>query len=165
MMTMMKRWWYYIFVVVAMAACLYSFKDIGNPPQLCQDSKTDKKDCYIFYGIIQNHLEVSKDRSSVKVNYLIKGFPAVKHELFVEIMLPDGTIDFLYSKSHTANHKAHYHPKMGARKYVSSYDIPHKKLGVGKYKLRVRFDFKFGISGHLKPDEFYSNWMKFEIKP
>ena len=155
MMTFMKKWWFYLLIPTIVVVALMS---VPEPKAL------KPYEDYIFYGIAQNKLDVSKRGNALFINFAIKGFPYKRHSVYIEIVMPDGSVDFLRSEEHTKEHKAHYHPKQGFRKYRAIYKIPHKKLGPGKYKLRVRFEFDTSAYGRLKRDILVSNDVKFEIK-
>ena len=149
-MKTIKKWWFYILVPVLVIAAVFI---AGGKKEL------KNYEDYIFYGIAQNKV-IGKER--LRVNYIVKGFPYRRHSVYVEIVRPDGTLDFLYSEEHTREHKAHYKPNGGLRKYKASYVIP--KLPKGKYKLRVTFEFDTPGWGRLNRDKLISNDIKFEIK-
>ena len=145
-----KKWWFYLAMPLVIIASLVV---LGGKKEL------KPYDDYIFYGIAQNKV-VGKER--LKVNFLVKGFPFKRHSVYVEIIKPDGTVDFLHSEEHTKNHKAHYEKDGGLRKYKASYAIPN--LPKGLYKLRVAFEFDTDGWGRLSRDRLVSNDIIFEVK-
>ena len=145
-----KKWWFYLVVSLTVIIGLFN---ISGPSVL-----TPYKD-YIFYGIAQNKVTSGK----LKVVFSVRGFPAHKHTVYTEIMDSNGVIDWLATVEHTGTHKAHYHKsKTHLKPYKAEYDVSRFKKG--KYKIRLTFEFKHGISGHLNPVPYYSNWVAFEIK-
>lgn len=161
MMDAIKKWW---FVAAAAVLIFTVFTIAGNYGKeinayKCQ-VESDRPGCYIFYGIAQNDLRVDGGDNRIKVRYLIEGFPPRDHDVFVELIYPDGSIDFLYSQKHSGNHKAHHSKSHAQREYHTSYKIPIKHLHKGVYKLRITFKF------HMQVGEkrLVSNDMKFQIK-
>ena len=117
--------------------------------------ETDRPSCYLFYGIAQNRLN---GPGLLKVNFLIENFPKRPHQVFVEIINPKEQLDFLYSNSHAASHRAHLCKGRCQRQYKANFKIP--KLDPGTYKLRVTFKFKY----LLGTKDLVSNDIKFEVK-
>ena len=137
----MKYWFVLLLAVVGFSA----FKTVGNYgneiySKKCE-VKSDRPNCYLFYGIAQNSIGKNGAKNKLEVRYLIKGFPSVAHDVFIEIIDPNGQVDFLYSESHTASHRAHLCEDGCLRQYKTFYRIP--KLKNGNYKLRVTFKFKY----------------------
>ena len=100
--------------------------------------ETDRPSCYLFYGIAQNKIA---GKGKLKVNFLIENFPKRPHSVFVELKDHRGELDFLYSQSHSASHRAHLCTGRCQRQYNTVYNIP--KLKPGTYYLRVTFKFKY----------------------
>ena len=144
-----KKWWFYIAMPIITIIAVAS---ISGPtvPVAYED--------YIFYGISQHKVKDGK----LDVIFSVRGFPAHKHTVYTEIQLPNGDIDWLATVEHTGTHKAHYTThKKHLKPYRASYNV--SKFKKGKYKIRLTFEFKYGISGHLNPVPYYSNWVEFEI--
>ena len=149
-MIMIKKWWFFVLVPLIMALVLLN---VSGPkvPKAYED--------YIFYGISQHVVKKGK----LDVIFSVRGFPPHKHTVYTEIQLPNGDIDWLATVEHTGTHKAHYNKHAKHLKpYKASYNVG--KLKPGKYKLRITFEFKYGILGHLNPVPYYSNWVEFEVK-
>ena len=154
MMKMVKKWWFYAIMPIVLICALVV---IGPKKEL------KNYEDYIFYGVAQNSVSQSKVSDFLKVNYTIKGWPALRHSVYVEVIDHHGVVDFLYSEEHTANHRAHLCKDGCLRKYKAYYKIP-KSLVPGKYRLRVTFEFDTPGWGRLNRDKYISNEVKFEIK-
>ena len=150
-----KNWFPYILAGIAYGI----FSIMGNLGSEINAKRcsveTDRPSCYLFYGIAQNKLN---GPGLLKVNFLIENFPKRPHQVFVEIINPKGQLDFLYSTSHAASHRAHLCKGRCQRQYKAIYKIP--KLDLGTYKLRVTFKFKY----LLGTKDLVSNDIKFEVK-
>ena len=144
-----KKWWFYFLMPIITIVAVAS---ISGPkvPKAYED--------YIFYGIAQHKVTSGK----LKVNFSVRGFPAHKHTVYTEIQDSTGVIDWLETQEHTGTHKAHYHRNNKMLKPYTVY-INVSKFKKGKYKIRLTFEFKYGIAGHLNPVPYYSNWVAFEI--
>ena len=144
-----KKWWFYILMPLITVGILMSL-----------DGKKDLKNYedYIFYGIAQNKVT----SNFLKVGFSVKGFPHRRHSVYVEIIHPDGTIDFVSSEEHLGTHKAHYEKKNKIKAYKAKYKLP--KLPKGIYKLRVKFEFDTPGWGRLNRDVMISNDIIFEVK-
>ena len=144
-----KKWWFYITIPLLICGAL-----------LLIDGKKDLKNYedYIFYGIAQNKVT----SRNLKVNFSVRGFPHRRHSVYVEVVYPDGTIDFVSSEEHTAIHRAHYDKDDKIKAYKAQYKLP--KLPAGKYRLRVRFEFDTPGWGRLNRDVIISNDIAFEVK-
>ena len=143
-----KKWWFYLLLPTLLVVFLLSL-----------DGKKDLKNYedYIFYGIAQNKVVDNK----LKVNFSVKGFPHRRHSVYVEIIHPDGSIDFVSSEEHLGTHKAHYHKGNKMKAYKATYKLPD--LDAGIYKLRVRFEFDSPGWGRLNRDVIISNDVEFEV--
>ena len=160
MMKSIKKWWFYVTLPILLICAIAAIPSAGDIKPCINDSKKEKG-CYLFYGIAQNSIE--RSGGILKVNYLIKGFPSRRHSVYVEIVHPNGEVDFLYSEEHTKSHRAHLHKDGGLRKYAAKYKISNK-LPKGIHKLRVTFEFDTPGWGRLNRDKLVSNEIKFEVK-
>ena len=150
------HWFQYVLAIVCISVFSVSSKLGGQINAKRCNVESDRPSCYLFYGIAQN--DIPKSGGNLKVNSLIENFPKRPHKVFIEIIKPNGTLDFLYSQSHTASHQAHLCEGRCQRQYKATYKIP--KVDLGTYKLRVTFKFKY----LLGTKDIVSNDIIFKVK-